>query len=283
MKKKIEYHSVANIFPMMTEKELESLKQDISVNGLREPIWLFQEKIIDGRNRYIACLETGIKPVFRKYEGNENDLIDFVISLNLHRRHLNTSQKACLAVELLPELEKRTKENLSKKMSAIRKGNTEVSAKLQNLNSSQTASKIFGVSERYIFDAKKLLKESEVLFSEVRQGKFTLQQAKKQLSQNEVSAKLQRLDVKEVIELSKYDMLKIKELISELGITEQKAREYILKQKSKRKPKKIETQKTEFKEIKVRIPQEEKNRLQLLAKKQGKSLSELLRELLKNY
>jgi ParB-like chromosome segregation protein Spo0J len=55
----IEFHSVANIFPMMTGKEFEALKQDILTNGLKEPIWLYEGKIIDGRNRYLACLETG--------------------------------------------------------------------------------------------------------------------------------------------------------------------------------------------------------------------------------
>lgn len=281
----IEFHNVANIFPMMTQQEMESLKEDISKNGLREPIYLHDGKIIDGRNRFIACLEIGIKPIFRNYEGPENELIDFVISLNLHRRHLNTSQKACLAVEILPELEKNTKENLSKKMSAIRKGDSEVSAKLQNLNSSQTASRIFGVSERYIFDAKKLLKASDILFNEVRKGKLTLQQAKKQLNQNEVSAKLQNPETgsTKAVDFSKADLKKINELVTELGISEQKAQEYIIKKKQERTKKTVtksnDTQ-TTYKEVKFRIPQDAKDKLQTEAKNQGISLSELLRDLL---
>jgi predicted HicB family RNase H-like nuclease len=276
----IEFHSVANIFPMMTGKEFEALKQDILTNGLKEPIWLYEGKIIDGRNRYLACLETGTKPIFREYNGNESDLIDFVISLNIYRRHLNTSQKACLAVDIMPVLEQRTKENLSKKMSAIRKGETEVSAKLQNLNSSQAASKIFGVSERYIFDAKKLHKESELLFGDVKAGKLTLQQAKKQLNLNGVSAKLQKPEIVETIELTRNDLKKVQELVMELGITEQKAKDYIAKQKSKRKPKQEQKQQTDYKEIKARIPQDMKDKIQSKAKQQGKSISELLRELL---
>ncbi len=276
----IEFHAVANLFPMMTATELESLKEDISQNGLREPIYLYEGKIIDGRNRYIACLEIGTKPIFRKYEGTEDNLIDFVISLNLVRRHLNTSQKACLAVEILPELEKRTKANLSKKMSAIRTGDSEVSAKLQNLNSSQTASKIFGVSERYIFDAKKLSKESEALFNEVRKGRLTLQQAKKQLTEVEVSAKLQKPDFTEI--LTKNDLKRIHELVSELGITEQKARDYIIKRKKSKQPKNNQDTHSVLKEVKFRLSEDTKNRLQSFAKKQGKSLSETIREMLES-
>ncbi len=286
----IEFHYAANIFPMMTVNEIESLKQDISKNGLREPIWLYDGKIIDGRNRYIACLETGTNPIFRNYEGSEDNLLDFVISLNLHRRHLNTSQKACLAVEILPELEKRTKEILSKKMSAIRKGNTEDSAKMQNLNSSQTASKIFGVSERYIFDAKKLFKDSSDLFGQVKNGKLTLQKAKKQFEEGKQdSAKLQKAEAKKndieenkEITLTKTDFKKINELVAELGISEQKAKDYIIKQKRSKIPKATKTNVKEFKEVKVRIPQEDKNKLQDIAKKRHITVSDLLRELLKS-
>lgn len=281
--KQIEFHEVANIFPMMTAVEIDSLKQDIATNGLREPIWLYNDRIIDGRNRYIACLESGVTPIFRNYEGQEESLLDFVISLNLHRRHLNTSQKACLAVEILPQLEKSTKENLSKKMSAIRKGETEDSAILQNLNSSQKASKIFGVSERYIFDAKKLSKDSAMLFTEVLEGKLSLQQAKKQLKQSEVSAILQKPESKpetNAVVLSKIDLKKINEFVSEFGISEQKAREYIIKQKTKRMPKTPSKSKGDFKEVKVRIPQVDKDKLQLVAKQRHITVSELLRELL---
>jgi len=276
----IEFHAYANLFPMMSPAEMELLKDDISKNGQREPIYLYDGKIIDGRNRYIACLETGTKPKFRKYEGTERELLYFVLSLNFHRRHLNTSQKACFAVNILPEIEKHTKENLSKKMSAIRTGDTEASAKLQNLNSSQMASKIGGVSERYIFDAKKLLKDSPLLFNEVLSGKISIQQAKKQLTENQDSAKLQKPEPTPTADLSKLDLKRIHDLVSELGISEQKARDYILKRKKARTAHSKENQSGSFKELKFRLPEDTKIKLQNLAKLRGQSLSETLRILL---
>lgn len=276
----LEYHSVANIFPMMTEAEFSSLKQDISVNGLREPIWLYEGKIIDGRNRYLACIASGVKPIFRNYEGEENALIDFVISLNLHRRHLSSSQKACLAVGVMPQLEDRTKDNFSKKISAIRKG--EKSAVLTELNTSQMASKIFSVSEAYIFAAKKLQKESESLFNEVLSGKMTLQQAKKQQIQNEIALKLelsQPIEMPSELELTRREAIRVKEMTVELGVSEAKARDYIVKRR--RTPSVTPKEKTTLKEIKFRVYEEDKSELQKKAKEQGKTVAELIRDLLK--
>lgn len=58
-----EFHEVANIFPLMRKEEFNELKNDISENGLREPIWLDKDgKIIEGKNRYLACRDLGVPP-----------------------------------------------------------------------------------------------------------------------------------------------------------------------------------------------------------------------------
>lgn len=94
------FHPVADIFPLLAETELSALAQDIATNGLREPIWLYDDRIIDGRNRYRACLSAGVDPVFRPWLGDEAELVPFVVSLNLHRRHLNESQRAMVAAKI---------------------------------------------------------------------------------------------------------------------------------------------------------------------------------------
>ena len=99
------FHEVANIFPMMTGAEFASLKADIAENGLREAVWLHPDgRVVDGRNRYNACTELGIAPEYRTWNG-DGSLVSFVVSLNLHRRHLNESQRAMVAAKLanMPE------------------------------------------------------------------------------------------------------------------------------------------------------------------------------------
>ncbi len=81
-----EFHPAANIFPLMQGEAFESLVADIRAHGQHEPISLFNGKIIDGRNRYRACLEAGVEPKFRQYEGTEEWLVQFILSANLERR-----------------------------------------------------------------------------------------------------------------------------------------------------------------------------------------------------
>jgi len=94
----IQAHPVADIFPMMSEREFSDLVADIREHGVREPVWLHRDgRIIDGRNRYKACVQLGDEPPTRTFEGDDADLVAFVVSLNLHRRHLDESQRAMVA------------------------------------------------------------------------------------------------------------------------------------------------------------------------------------------
>jgi N6-adenosine-specific RNA methylase IME4/ParB-like chromosome segregation protein Spo0J len=94
----IEFHPLANLFPLMEGKDFTALVADIRENGLHEPIALYDGKILDGRNRYHACLKAGIEPTFTAYTGD--DPVAYVVSLNLHRRHLSESQRAMVAAKL---------------------------------------------------------------------------------------------------------------------------------------------------------------------------------------
>src|SRR3990170_5071720 len=93
-----EFHELSDIFPLMSESELSDLADDIRANGLHESIVLHAGKILDGRNRYIACELAGVEPKFVEYAGD--DPLAFVVSLNLKRRHLNESQRAMIAAKL---------------------------------------------------------------------------------------------------------------------------------------------------------------------------------------
>jgi hypothetical protein len=95
----IECHEVARLFPPMTTVEFEAFKDNIAKYGLREPIWTYGGKIIDGRNRFLACTQLGIAPVYREWDG-QGSLLEFVLSLNLHRRHLDESQRAMVAARI---------------------------------------------------------------------------------------------------------------------------------------------------------------------------------------
>jgi protein gp37 len=96
-----EFHPVANIFPLMGEAELAELAEDIRANGQREPVWLHRDgRIVDGRNRWLACRKLGIEAQTRTVERDDAELVRFAISLNLHRRHLSESQRGMVAARI---------------------------------------------------------------------------------------------------------------------------------------------------------------------------------------
>lgn len=94
-----ENHPAAEIFPPMDEGEFNGLVADIAAHGLCESIVLYDGKVLDGRHRLRACQQLGIEPRFEVWPNSESPQA-YVISKNLHRRHLNESQRAMVAARL---------------------------------------------------------------------------------------------------------------------------------------------------------------------------------------
>lgn len=95
----LKFHPVSEIFPSMPPAEFDALVGDITANGLREPIHIMGDSVVDGRHRYRACLQAGVEPQFVVVPDG-TDLNALVISLNLRRRHLDESQRAMVAARL---------------------------------------------------------------------------------------------------------------------------------------------------------------------------------------
>lgn len=94
-----EFHPIANCFPMMSDAEIDALGADIKAHGMHYPIMLFDEKILDGRNRWEAAKRVGVEVTnWETYTGK--DPVAFVVSLNDKRRHLKAGQRAAAAAKL---------------------------------------------------------------------------------------------------------------------------------------------------------------------------------------
>jgi hypothetical protein len=87
-------HPVADLFPMMTDEELNDLGADIKANGLLHSIVLDDNgDLIDGRNRMEGCRRGEVLPTFARLPESA-DPVAFILSANVARRHLSKGQQA---------------------------------------------------------------------------------------------------------------------------------------------------------------------------------------------
>lgn len=160
----MEFHPLANIFPLIDGDDFAALAADIRAHGLREKIKLYDGMILDGRNRYRACLEAGADPVFELFDGA--DPVAYVISLNLRRRQLDESQRAMVAARLA-------------NMRQGARTDLQPSANLPEVSQAQAA-QLTNVSERSVRSARKVIEGGdENLAAFVDQGKVAVSIAAK--------------------------------------------------------------------------------------------------------
>lgn len=182
-------HEVANLFPMMSDEEFNDLVEDIKAHGQHEPITIYQNQIIDGRNRYKACQQLGFETNVKEWDG-QGSITSYVISLNLKRRHLTATQRAAIYPELAPRYEKEAEERrVELGRAAANKqhhGESGVSQKIdQPTNEGKAtaqAAKDLGVNRQYLSDAKKLQQDTPELIPMMKQGEITIKTAKQYAS-----------------------------------------------------------------------------------------------------
>lgn len=108
-------HPAADIFPMLSDEELDDLAADIKANGLLQPIVIAKVEgawtLVDGRNRREACRRAGVQ--LRVNDLNGTDPLAYIISANVHRRHLSKGQLA-MAVACLLETSNASQQDVAK-------------------------------------------------------------------------------------------------------------------------------------------------------------------------
>lgn len=126
-----EAHPAADLFPMMSDAELDELAKDIRKNGMRFPPTVWRQGsdqnwtenwrdhkcvLLDGRNRLEAYERAGrrSRPNDAWFHGHEKAAIAFVISANVRRRHLTREQKGDVIAKLLKLAPERSDRQVAK-------------------------------------------------------------------------------------------------------------------------------------------------------------------------
>ena len=174
-RKPYRYHPICLLFPQLGGQELQELAADIKLKGLLHPILLYEGMILDGRNRYLACEIAGVEPRFVEWKGPGSPL-EWVISENLIRRHLTSSQRAVVAHDLLPLLEAEAKER--QRLGRGKKVSQDCDTFSQNGAASKIAARLFRTTSSYIHAVKVMQSTAPELVEEVRRGKLTVPEAR---------------------------------------------------------------------------------------------------------
>jgi len=164
----MKWHEFATVFPMLGDNDLQQLADDIERNGQRFPVIVDEDGLVlDGRNRAAACRMLGIEPRVEVFSGSDAEKLEYVVSLNLSRRHMDTSQRAMAA----------------NKLATLRDG---VSVQKQGAQicapslSQDEAAKQLNVSRRMVQKARKVEHDgAQEVGQAVEQGRLSLEQAEK--------------------------------------------------------------------------------------------------------
>jgi N6-adenosine-specific RNA methylase IME4 len=170
----------------MPPGEFEAFCASIAKDGLHEPIVLYENKILLGRERYRACVKTGTEPRFREYEGD--DPVGYVISSDVLRRHLSPSQKAvvALAVERVYASEAKQRQRDAGRSFGEGHPKQEVRAIVpEALVARERAAAAIGISPRLVSDAKLVEREAPDLLAEISLGALTIPKAKREIRRRE--------------------------------------------------------------------------------------------------
>ena len=190
-------HPVASLFPMIDDDALNALAEDIKKNGQREPILvafldgreLNEPVVVDGRNRFKACEIAGVEPEFSNdYVMEPHEIGPWVISHNLHRRHLTTSQKAMVGqgylAYLKEEARKRQLSTLKQNASDIVPPKSVERGARSEGESAVQAAKLVGVGKNSIRDADFIMQNDPELAQQVRDSKVTVSAAAKRIRES---------------------------------------------------------------------------------------------------
>lgn len=96
----MKFHRFAEIFPLIEGDDFAALVADIEAHGLQEKIVRYDGKVLDGRNRFLACQKAKVKPQYRDFKGTDEQALAFVVSANVQRRHLTASQLSMASARL---------------------------------------------------------------------------------------------------------------------------------------------------------------------------------------
>jgi site-specific DNA-methyltransferase (adenine-specific) len=187
----VKIHPAADALPMLEDDAAASLLADVKAHGLREriKIWIDQDRetmwLVDGRNRTRAAAAAGlyVRSVIEwKMFEDDAEVARFVFSLNLERRHLNSSQRAMAGARLLPMFEEAARERQGARSDLT---SAPIGTEVRVHRADEEAADALNTSARSVARAKKVLTDAPELAPLVDAGQLPVSAAAKLAKEDE--------------------------------------------------------------------------------------------------
>lgn len=168
----MKFHPLAEALPILPGHQLDELADDIRENGLQVPVTKFEGMVLDGRNRYLACKKAKVKVRYEEF--GDGDPVQFIVSHNLSRRHLDPSKRAAYILKL----------NAARDIWASR-GRPKKGSRDPFIGDMAKAA---GVSSATMKRARRVQKKDPKKFEQVAAGEITVSEAAREVDQNKNGA-----------------------------------------------------------------------------------------------
>ena len=185
-----------HIIPPLSEDEYNQLEKNILQDGIREPLVVWGDTLIDGHNRLSIAQKHGLeyKTVSMDF-GDDKAAKEWIILNQFGRRNINNYQRSVLALELEDVIAEKAKNNQRQAGGAVPQKSAEA------VETRKEVAKIAGVSHDTIDKVKKIKASAPAeIIEQVKSGELSINQAYQSVKRDERAA--QKASVLDAIKAS---------------------------------------------------------------------------------
>jgi site-specific DNA-methyltransferase (adenine-specific) len=185
-----------HIIPPLSADEYAQLEKNILQDGIREPLVVWGDTLIDGHNRLSIAQKHGLeyKTVSMDF-GDDKAAKEWIILNQFGRRNINNYQRSVLALELEDVIAEKAKNNQRQAGGAVPQKSAEA------VETRKEVAKIAGVSHDTIDKVKKIKASAPAeIIEQVKSGELSINQAYQSVKRDERAA--QKASVLDAIKAS---------------------------------------------------------------------------------
>lgn len=195
------------LIPALTEEEYNQLEENLLQNGIREPLSVWGEILIDGHNRYEIAQKHNLPYTTKAYEfDGRNDVIFWIIKNQFGRRNISNYDRALLAIKLKPVIAEKAKENQIKSGIEYGKGSHKSVEPIKPVDTQKELAKMAQVSHDTIARVEKIeSKATPETIKKIQQGTISINKAYNDIKREEKRSEI-KIEPTKII-TGKYDVI----------------------------------------------------------------------------